>query len=243
MRKYIILILSKIFNKSNPISLMYHTISDTQISIATSINELRKQFQYLKDNNYNVIGENETSTNSKDIHLTFDDGYVDNFNVLFPILQEFNYKATIFITTGFLGKEFKYGLSLMTESQIIELSKSDLITIASHTVTHPKLDTLTYKEQYMEIANSKKYLENLIGKEVNIFAPPFGRYNDDTIKILKELGIVKSYTTKIGKLSYKNLLEIPRVPVMTGTLNYFNCLDKNGFFLYNKIKDKVKSYV
>jgi peptidoglycan/xylan/chitin deacetylase (PgdA/CDA1 family) len=47
----------------------------------------------------------ESKIKGDKVALTFDDGYEDNYNVAFPILEERGLKATFFVTTGLIGSE------------------------------------------------------------------------------------------------------------------------------------------
>ena len=67
----------------------------------------------------------------KPVILTFDDGYDDNYTELFPLLQKYNAKATIFVIPKAIGTPHK-----MTAEQIYELSRSGLVSIQSHTYSH-----------------------------------------------------------------------------------------------------------
>lgn len=242
MKKIAIKVLSSIYPETKPISLMYHTISDIPESIAISKEQFQQHLKYIQKSNLSVIGEKDEITKNS-IHLTFDDGYEDNYFTVFPLLEEYNFNATIFITTHFLGKKFKYNLSLMNHDQVRKISQSKLISIGAHTMNHLKLDTLTYNQQEKEIIGSKDFLENLINKEINIFAPPFGRYNHDTIQILKKHGFEKSYTVKKGELSLSDPYEIKRIAVMKGTADSFEYLNKEGYQKYSRMISSVKKYV
>src|SRR5690554_3078820 len=76
----------------------------------------------------------------------------------------------------------------LTEDQLIDVATSSLFTIGAHTVSHPRLPNVSKDQQYQEIIKNKKYLESLIDSSINYFAYPSGRYNNDTIEILKQEG-------------------------------------------------------
>ncbi|MDR3328069.1 MAG: polysaccharide deacetylase family protein [Prevotellaceae bacterium] len=87
-------------------------------------------------------------------------------------------------------------LALSVE-QILTLSQDNLCTIAAHTETHPRLSVLDYDRQYHEICGSKKYLEQIIGKEVVHFSYPFGDFNCNSVQILGLCGY-KTSTLNFG---------------------------------------------
>jgi peptidoglycan/xylan/chitin deacetylase (PgdA/CDA1 family) len=81
--------------------------------------------------------------------------------------------------------------------QILALSQDSLCTIAAHTVTHPRLSILDYDGQYQEIYESKKWLEQIIGKEVVHFSYPFGDFDCNSVQILERCGY-KTSTLNFG---------------------------------------------
>ena len=73
-----------------------------------------------------------------------------------------------------------------------ELIKNKFITYGNHTLNHYVMSSLKYEEQKSEILDNKNFLSSLNVNTTNIFALPFGTYNDlnmDTIKILKDTNI------------------------------------------------------
>ena len=133
--------------------------------------------------------------------LTFDDGYRDNYTLAYPLLKRLGVPFTVYVTTGFIDNCLpmwwypgeQLGISC---DELKQLDAEPLCTIGAHTVSHPKLDTLTRVQQYHEITESKQTLEILLGHEIRHFSFPHGAYNDDTLDICRELGfqtIVKSW--------------------------------------------------
>ena len=61
--------------------------------------------------------------------------------------------------------------------------------IGSHSCRHPDLRKMEYQEQYKELFNSKQKLESTTGQPVRYFRPPFGQYDEGTLKVLKDLGM------------------------------------------------------
>ena len=90
--------------------LMYHAVSDetwgvTELFVRPS--EMEAQLQYLQENGFTPIFFSDLShveDFEKPVLLTFDDGYKNNYEELFPLLQKYNMKATIFVVTGNLDK-------------------------------------------------------------------------------------------------------------------------------------------
>ena len=137
--------------------------------------------------------------------ITFDDGYRDNYTIAYPLLKRLGVPFTVYVTTGFIDNQLPMwwypGEHLgISKEELIALDADPLCTIGAHTVSHPKLDTLTYEEQYKEIADSKQKLEQLFGHPVQHFSFPHGAYDEETLAICRELGfqtVVKSWGGKL----------------------------------------------
>ncbi len=165
--------------------LMYHAVGNDLWGIPDLFMppaKLREQLQYLTENGYDPIFFSDLShleDYDKPILLTFDDGYDDNYTELFPLLQEFNVKATVFVITGLVGEEH-----YLTEEQVREMADSGLVELQSHTVDHTELSKLTREEQEWEMAESQLALARMTGRLPYVLAYPNGACNSDT----KELG-------------------------------------------------------
>ena len=106
---------------------------------------------------------------------------------------------------------------VMTWSQIQELSKDRLVTIASHTKNHYPLNRLNKSKVLSEIKDANTLIESKIGEPVNHFAYPFGtrlEINQREIEIAKTLNLKTAVTTRNGNiyLQHINYLELlPRI--------------------------------
>lgn len=163
-------------------TLMYHGVSDDPWGFSVlfvSPADMEAQLQYLQENGFTTIHFSDLAqidTIEKPVLLTFDDGYADNYTELFPLLQKYNAKATIFVVTGALDVNPNF----MTWEQAREMADSGLVSIQSHTVSHRELDTLTLQEQKRELIQSKLDILRHIGREPDVLCYPSGRYNVDT---------------------------------------------------------------
>jgi len=127
----------------------------------------------------------------KNICLTFDDGYQDNYDIAYPLLKRLEIPFAVYVTTGFIDNRLPMWwyaserLGITTES-LKALDADPLCTIGAHTVSHPRLDTLSLDDQQKEIAQSRQELEALLGHSVHHFSYPHGAYNADTLTIVKQ---------------------------------------------------------
>jgi peptidoglycan/xylan/chitin deacetylase (PgdA/CDA1 family) len=115
------------------------------------------------------------------VSVTFDDSWESQYANALPVLTQYDIVSTLYTVTSYV--EWNYD-DFMTLSQLREF-KSGGHEIASHTVTHPDLTTLSPAELDAELANSKAWLEaNGLGP-VYDFACPYGEYNATTIAATK----------------------------------------------------------
>jgi peptidoglycan/xylan/chitin deacetylase (PgdA/CDA1 family) len=112
------------------------------------------------------------------------------------------------------GREENWSLTI---EQIRDIAAYDLFNVGGHTVTHRSLGSLSREEQEQECRSSIVFLEEIIQQKVKTFSYPFGKkndYTDETIEILKELGIERSATTEDTYCtSSTNNWKIPRVTI------------------------------
>lgn len=182
--------------------LMYHAVSDNCWGIEelfVSPSSMEAQLQYLNDNGYTTIWFSDLEhidEIEKPVILTFDDGYDDNYEYLFPLLKEYQCKATVFVIPTAIGKNHK-----MTAEQIREMSDSGLVDIESHTMTHPDLDMLGYDDTEYELGQSKLEILRLTGKIPYVLCYPTGYNSSVTREVAAEyysFGIIMNggrYTT------------------------------------------------
>lgn len=162
--------------------LMYHGVSDDTWGSAELFvrpSDLEEELKYLQDNGYTPIWFSDlhrVDEIEKPVILTFDDGYKDNYEELFPLLQKYETKATVFVITHNLG----YNKNFMTWEQAKEMADSGLVAIESHTVTHPHLNAISREQQIEELQGSYEAILEQIGRPPQVICYPYGDFNSDT---------------------------------------------------------------
>lgn len=168
-------------------TLMYHGVAVTprgNDELFVDPVELETQLQYLAENGYTTVTFEDfprLAEIEKPVMLTFDDGYDDNYDYLFPLLQKYQMKATIFVISGYVN--FTYYL---TEAEINEMSDSGLVSIQSHTDTHPYLDTLDEAATQHELEISWLTLTRITGTVPFALCYPTGRQSELTRQVATE---------------------------------------------------------
>lgn len=162
---------------------MFHHITDSPtIKKSNCILSFEKFTCFIKNhNNYGDIYSILKEPSMKRIAITFDDGLKDLYELAYPFLKENNIPFTVFIVTDFLDQP-----GYMTKENLKEMAKDKLVTIGSHGTTHKNLDSLSPELQRAELEDSKKILERIIDKPVNIFAYSHGQYDQSTMKLMKK---------------------------------------------------------
>jgi peptidoglycan/xylan/chitin deacetylase (PgdA/CDA1 family) len=114
--------------------------------------------------------------------LTLDDGSSDNYEVLPALLAEFGASATVFVSLDLLGRGYPFlpeqaGIRTLTEGELHRLADVADVEIGSHTNGHVSLADATDELAYREMSDSKLRLEQLLGRPVDSFAYPGGRFS------------------------------------------------------------------
>jgi peptidoglycan/xylan/chitin deacetylase (PgdA/CDA1 family) len=196
--------------------LHYHSLNPLKKGISKKVFE--EHINYLSST-YNIITIREVfqkidnnTLNKDDIVITFDDGYEDNLTKALPILRKYDGTATVFITTGFIGKKYQ-DQKMLSKVQILDLFNSG-IEVGSHGVNHIDLTTLTEDKLKYEIIESKNQIEDIINDEAISFCYPYGKYNKIVIEMCKKIGYKCACTLFHDfYIDIENILEIPRLTV------------------------------
>lgn len=168
--------------------LMYHGVSNDlwgMTDLFVKPESMEEQIVWMLENGYTPIWFEDlpnVAQIEKPVILSFDDGYMDNYTELFPILKKYGVKATIFVVTGIVD----YNPRTLTSAQIKEMSDSGLVSIQSHTATHPYLRGMSREQQLWELVQSKLDLTAITGKEPTVICYPSGSYDENTLEIAKE---------------------------------------------------------
>ena len=174
----------------------------------------RAQMNQLKGNGWQglSLGEALEFPDGSNVAITFDDGCETDLLAAAPVLRQNGFNATFFITCGRLGER-----GYLSASQLGELSNQGF-EIGCHSMTHPYLTDLDELQLHHEIADAKEQLEQIIGRPVNHFSCPGGRYNQRVVNVARAAGYRSLSTSRIqANSSSTDVFALGRVALLRDT--------------------------
>ena len=188
----------------------------------------------------NLNSQNFIIINSNKVYLKNEKDKINWFGIISKEVINLNYnEQKNYLNKIFNNKfQFDYKNLIFDFNQLEKLSQNELIEIGSHTMTHPKLTSLTHNEIFNELSISKQIIEKKINKEVNFLAYPYGSKNEVNLKIMKiakEVGYKMAFSTKRPFEQIDNFFDIPRYNIDNNIEEKRLTSKINGFedFLYN----------
>lgn len=183
--------------------LNYHSVTiDPGNIVVISPEKLAEQMAYLHDQGYTPLtleafirlleGDNSEHTPKKPVLLTFDDGYIDNYEQAMPILAKYGFPATLFVSPGMTEHD-----GYLNWEQIKKLQAAGW-DIQPHGMSHPHLPKLSAEKQAYEIVEARKQIEAQLGTTADIFCYPYGEFNKTTLQLLNQHGFRYAFTIQQG---------------------------------------------
>jgi peptidoglycan/xylan/chitin deacetylase (PgdA/CDA1 family) len=216
--------------------LMYHALVEKRTThlnrVHITVELFKQQMEWLAAKGYEVVTIDDMLKNfavkkntQKYCVITFDDGYLSLYKYALPLLRQYKFAATLYLSTAAVGEnDFKKLPSLnfktlpandkpLAWDEIKEMSNNGW-TIESHSVSHADNSQLTAPQLIHEITESKKIIEWQLQKPVLHYAFPFGKYNTISLKLVKEAGYKTATTVHAGLCTSKNdLYRLPRLEI------------------------------
>ncbi len=195
--------------------LLYHSISaevTPQFSRwAVHPDAFAAHMTYLQDRRYTPVTVSQLAKAIIDdtivlperpVVITFDDGLADFYTGALPVLASRRFAATLYITTGFVGRTSRWlsplgegDRPMLTWSQIAEIQAGG-VECGAHTLSHPQLDIISRAAAQNEIIRCKSQLEQRIGQPVETFAYPSGYYDVTLRRYVREAGYLAACGVK-----------------------------------------------
>ncbi len=190
--------------------LAYHNVAGKSRLSYTSVSRdlFEKHLNLLLKSGLQFFYESEVYKgeflyNHNKVLVTFDDGYEGLFYHVLPLIGKFRFSPLVFVPAGFIGKKNYWDFSPfghlkhLTRDMLIDMAKNGFV-IGAHSISHTDLRRCEKKVLHAEICDSKKLLEDIIGKEVYAFAYPFGLYDRRVMEVVKSCGYKYAFATSNG---------------------------------------------
>lgn len=152
--------------------------------------------------------------------ITFDDIYDTVYTNAYPILKKYNIPFVVFVTDELVDKVDPCSkLPMITKSHLREILADPLCILASHGMEHKMFRNYTHAEVVKVLVDSKRILAEKYGREIELFAFPFGRrveVSNDAIRCVKEADYKCGFSALDGSLKQRWLSGrwfLPRVLV------------------------------
>jgi peptidoglycan/xylan/chitin deacetylase (PgdA/CDA1 family) len=208
-------------------TLMFHHVGEPppgadeiRVGLTVSGADFEAMMAYLKEAGYHPVTQTQlfqalfegVPLPEKPVMLTFDDGYLDNYQVAVPALQKYGFPATFYVITDKIGTS-----EYMTWEQVMELDREGM-DIGSHTSSHLDLTTLSAADLQHELGDSGAAISSRLGHPVYWLCYPAGEYDADVINYSRAAGYLLAVTTEPGEQqSSDSPFEIMRYRVRSDT--------------------------
>jgi peptidoglycan/xylan/chitin deacetylase (PgdA/CDA1 family) len=208
---------------------MYHSVAPAIDLFSVSAEAFARQMRFIVEN-YDVVRLADLSSllieeeeGPRKVVVTFDDAFSHLLETAYPVLKKYSIPCTMFVPTQFIGGRNEWDLrenispakSLMTASDLSLLVKEGLVDIGSHSVDHVSMGSLTRQEMEKQAIWSKRTLEDLLRRSVDLFAYPFGQlrdFSDESANVLQRAGYKLAVTSHWGTLNtYKDRFKLRRI--------------------------------
>lgn len=171
--------------------LCYHSVHDEDLAELSPLQTdlFSQHIEYLSKHHSVVPLEQlitglqqPASLPANPVAITFDDGYSDNYQSVFPIISELNVPITVFLATDYIDQKIDFfpnsSWHSLSWAQIQTMQASNLVKFAPHSTSHQIMSTLSDQALIHEISNSLSRIHEKTGDALPIFAYPNGQGSD-----------------------------------------------------------------
>jgi len=206
---------------------VYHRFGDDlHPSTNIDLDLFEAQLKYLQENNYKTLTlsealhilDTETDTSEKYVLITIDDAFKSFYTNALPLLNAYDMSATLFVNTETIGAP-----SYMTWNEI-EIAAASGIEIGNHSHGHNFFLNEDIDLFEADVETSQNLFRQRMGKAPDVYAYPYGEWNQDMAEVLKATGIKGAAAQNSGVIHpTANRYALPRFPMnnVYGTLNRF----------------------
>ena len=190
--------------------LMYHEVADAEAveELARKIqrgylltrDDFGQQLRMLASAGYSTASldalaqtqKGPSAATSRSVVITFDDGFAGNYRYAFPMLQQYGFTATFFVVSNKIGDP-----NMLQWHELDEMARHGM-TIGSHTANHCLLSTLDETRTKFELADSKREIEQRLGRPVHYLSLPGGDSNRWYPRLAEECGYRGGCSSRLG---------------------------------------------
>jgi peptidoglycan/xylan/chitin deacetylase (PgdA/CDA1 family) len=208
-------------SSSRIVFLMYHELEIAGRQLCQSepgyvryilpLETFRRQMAWIKESGWRGlnVGEAIRYPAEPGVCITFDDGCETDLIAAAPVLREFGFNATFYLTVGFLGTP-----GYLNTTQVRDLDAQGF-QIGCHSMTHPYLPDLTEPELKREVVDAKLQIEKIVGHSIEHFSCPGGRYDQRTLHMARYSGFITVANSEFyANSSRTSLYELGRVSML-----------------------------
>ena len=164
-------------------SIFYHDLhSDVRYTdMSTPVELFEKHIDIIRENNLEIV--NKITKEEGQIAISFDDGWrglLENIDVI----NKYQVPVTVFVISSYLGKQ-----NYISERELKDLCSNPLVSIQSHTHTHPELYSLSEDNLKLEFSKSKVILQEICGTEISSVCTPRDYFQKKLLRLQKVLDI------------------------------------------------------
>lgn len=249
-----------------PVFLYHHVNHNIDDLYTVTPDIFNEQMHYLYKNGFETVTCDDLMDFMKNgrklrksVMLTFDDGWLDNYVFVVPILKKYGLKATFFIVPKWIENASKFSAKtpaafprhqdakacidcgneykvVLNWRQVEEMNNCGLAEFYSHTYSHVKCSQLDRKQLITEISKAKRSIEKKLKKECAYLCWPHGCYNLESIQVAQQCGYRGLFTTHIGAVATgANPLLIKRVEVLNDAGWFERNVQYHTNLLYSRV--------
>lgn len=223
MKYFLLLCLSYLYLNANAHIFVYHRFDDSKHeSTNTSLQELEKEFEYFKANNYKVVTVSKIVEKLKNkekipdnwVAFTIDDAYKSFYQNGLELFKKYNYPFTLFVYVEATQKKYP---DFMTWDEIKEASKYGEIEL--HSYSHKQLVKLTNEEIKKDTNLALEIFEKNLGFKPKAYSYPYGEYDERVKNEIKNFGFEYIMNQNNGSVNEKSdLFDLNRI-ALVGKIN------------------------
>lgn len=188
--------------------LTFHAVEPRESLLALTPESLRGLVTGIRASGHAIVSLAElTASPAPDrVALTFDDGLASVAEHALPLLRELEAPATLFLTTGYVGRDNGWpgqppGIArlAMLDWDGVEALAREGWAIEAHSVNHPDLRACSEAEREDEVGGSCEAIERRLGTRPRAFAYPYG-FLDAAVVACVGRHVACAVTTRLARL-------------------------------------------